>query len=194
MTVGYSYLGQRFSIARHNADDTLDTTFGNNGIIYDGFGSAQSNGYGVAILADGKIVAVGNLNYAYPYYNFLVARYNTDGSLDNSFNGSGFATLDWFGGYYAAQFVAIQPGDQKIVVAGSARNGSPDNFAIARYNTDGSLDTSFDGDGKVSTAILNDANARGIALQPDGKILVVGQTYDGSVNNIALVLQCRWFP
>jgi len=74
-----------------------------------------------------------------------------------------------------ANSVAIQP-DGKIVVAGYSNNGSNNDFALVRYNTDGSLDTNFDSDGKVTTDIGGDSNdaAYSVAIQSDGKIVAAG--------------------
>ena len=79
-------------------------------------------------------------------------RYNTDGTLDTSFDSDGKVTTAIGSGNDDACSVAIQS-DGKIVVAGDSNNGSNDDFALVRYNTDGTLDTSFDSDGKVTTAI-----------------------------------------
>src|SRR5207247_1649268 len=98
---------------------------------------------------DGKIVVAG---YSYNGSNddFAVARYNTDGTLDTSFDGDGKLTTPFGGSDDIGFAVAIQ-GDGKIVVVGRTFNGSNWDFAVARYNADGSLDTSFDGDGKLTT-------------------------------------------
>ena len=84
--------------------------------------------------------------------DFALVRYNTDGSLDTSFDSDGKVTTAIGSANDSAFSVAIQS-DGKIVVAGYSDNGSNDDFALVRYNTDGTLDTSFDSDGKVTTAI-----------------------------------------
>ena len=82
--------------------------------------------------------------------------------------------------------VAVQP-DGRIVVAGETSNGSNFDFAVARLNADGSLDTSFDGDGRVTTAVgTSHDRARGVALQPDGRIVVGGMSTTGSANDFAI--------
>ena len=108
---------------------------------------ARANG--VALQTDGKIVAVGGSDG-----DFALARYNSNGSLDPSFSGDGKQTTDLGGGFNPdrATGVAIQA-DGKIVVvgvAGATSPGSPgDDFGLARYNPNGTLDTSFSGDGKA---------------------------------------------
>ncbi len=84
--------------------------------------------------------------------DFALVRYNTDGSLDTTFDSDGKVTTAIGSGSDYAYSVAIQS-DGKIVAAGYSDNGSNDDFALVRYNTDGSLDTTFDSDGKVTTAI-----------------------------------------
>jgi uncharacterized delta-60 repeat protein len=108
-------------------------------------------------------------------HNFALARYNTDGSLDTTFGGDGKVMTDFMmGGPDEANAVALQ-GDGKIVAAGSVTHSSGALvFAVARYATDGSLDSAFDGDGKVTTIVASDDEARGMAIQRDGKIVAVG--------------------
>ena len=117
----------------------------------------------MAIQADGKILVAG-----VGMRNFAVARYNSNGTLDTSFDGDGKLTTD-FGGSDYVSGMAIQA-DGKIVVAG----GSNSDFAVARYNSNGTLDTSFDGDGKLTTDFRGYDLANTMAIQADGKILVAG--------------------
>ena len=125
----------------------------------------------VARQADGEIVVAGHGSVPGGNFDFVLARYNVDGSLDASFDGDGRVFTD-FGYSDGAYGLAIQP-DGKIVAVGNARSGSSrdtNEFGVARYNPDGSLDRSFDGDGKVLTAFtpLTDV-AVDAAVQPDGK-------------------------
>ena len=111
---------------------------------------------------------------------------NADGSLDSSFDTDGKVTTAIGSAADGALSVAIQS-DGKIVVAGYSNNGSNNDFALARYNTDGSLDTSFDTDGKVTTAIGSAADyGRSVAIQSDGKIVAAGYSNNGSDNDFAL--------
>ena len=103
-----------------------------------------------------------------------------DGDLDTSFDTDGKLTTAIGSGADIAYSVVLQS-DGKILVAGNSYNGSNDDFAIVRYNTDGSLDTSFDTDGKKTTAIGSGADvANSVVLQSDGKILVAGYSNNGS--------------
>ena len=121
----------------------------------------------MAIHADGKIVAAGYVLIG-SLFDFGLARYNTDGSLDTTFDGDGKVTTD-FGDSEDARGVAIQA-DGKIVAAGSTLG----DFALARYNTDGSLDTTFGSDGKVTTDFGDGDSARGIAIRGDRRLVAVG--------------------
>src|SRR5262249_58674032 len=109
-----------------------------------------------------------------------------DGSLDRSFNGTGKVRPPIGSGTDAATALVLPP-DGKLVAAGFSWNGSNHDFAIVRYNPDGSLDTSFNGTGKVTTAIgPGNDNAHALLLQPDGKLVAVGHSYNGTNADFAL--------
>jgi uncharacterized delta-60 repeat protein len=174
-----------FSLARYNTDGSLDTTFNTTGTVTTAIGTGDSNANGVAIQSDGKIVAAG---YAYngSQIVFALARYNTDGSLDTTFNSTGIVTTSINGVNDEANGVAIQSNGE-IVAAGYSQYGSDYEFALARYTTDGALDTTFNVTGIVTTSIngVND-EVKGIAIQSDGKIVVAGSSYYGSYYEFAL--------
>ena len=172
-----------FALARYNSDGSLDNTFGSNGIVVTQIGSSYNYAYSLAIQSDGKIVVAGD-SYNGINYDFAVVRYNSDGSLDNTFGSNGIVTTE-FGSDDSGNSVAIQP-DGKIVVAGFSHQGN-DDFAVARYNIDGSLDNSFDSDGKVTTPIGSDDYAYGVAIQPDGKIVVSGRAKINNQRDYAVV-------
>ncbi|MFJ8631402.1 calcium-binding protein [Streptomyces sp. NPDC093568] len=161
-----------FTVVRYNADGTLDTGFGTGGTVVTEFGTGgPAEAFSVQVQANGGIVAVGSSGA-----NFALARYNGDGSLDSGFDGDGRVTTAFAGGAATAFDVALQS-DGKIVAAGRAGYNYPANasdFALARYNGDGSLDTGFDTDGRVTTAFADADVVGGVALQPDGKIVVSG--------------------
>ena len=166
-----------FAVVRYNPDGSLDTSFDGDGMVTTPIGlGSGATAYAIALQADGKIVLAGYSTES-PLgveLDFALVRYNTDGSLDTSFDVDGKVTTALAGGGNdVINALAVQP-DGRIVVVGS--NGTQD-FVLARYNTDGSLDTSFDVDGIVTTEISGPDYAWAIALQPDGKILVAGQSY-----------------
>jgi uncharacterized delta-60 repeat protein len=168
ITQNYSH----FTVARYNTDGSLDTSFGGTGIVITPVGNFDSRASSVAIQSDGKIVAAGNSGSG---GSFAIVRYNPNGSLDTSFGGTGIVLtpLSFFENY--AYAVAIQP-DGKIVAAGTSDNTGSYDFAIVRYNPNGSLDTSFGGGGIVFTQIENVSAAYAVAIQADGKIVAAGNS------------------
>ncbi|MCX5848650.1 MAG: hypothetical protein NTW65_04305 [Deltaproteobacteria bacterium] len=177
-----------FALARYNTDGSLDTTFGTLGVVITPIGTDKSIANSVAIQSDGKIVAAGYSKNAGAgnHEDFAVARYTTSGALDTtSFNSTGtipgvvVTNIGATDLKDIAHGVAIQT-DQKIVVAGESDNA----FALARYNTDGSLDTDFDGDGVVTTAIGTEKSiANSIAIQSDQKIVAAGYSKNTGAGN-----------
>jgi uncharacterized delta-60 repeat protein len=156
------------------ADGDLDPTFGSGGKVVTNFNLPASAAGGVAIQADGKIVAAGFTYDEEANVDFGAARYEPDGTLDPTFDSDGRVTTDFFGLSDVANALAIQS-DGKIVLAGSAMQNLANDFALVRYNPDGSLDSTFDGDGKVTTDFSGGGDiAYGVVIQPDGKILAVG--------------------
>ena len=177
-----------FALVRYNTDGSLDTSFDVDGKVTTGFGGDEHYASGLSIQSDGRIVVAGYIeNYTTNEFDFAVARYNTDGSLDITFDSDGKVITDFNGNNDAGRGVAIQS-DGKIVVVGDSDDFSSAVFAVARYNTDGSLDTSFDSDGKVTTGIITSSYCYSVAIQTDGKIVAAGQTFDGtSFDHFALV-------
>ncbi|MER6346682.1 CARDB domain-containing protein [Streptomyces sp. NPDC001595] len=223
-----------FALTRHHPDGTLDTSFGGDGKVTTAINNMEPNlqwseADGVALQDDGKIVVVG-MSWR-EYENccwFVVARYNADGTLDNTFSGDGrvFADIDgpteardvaidssgrivaagYSGGRMAVlrltpdgtadttfggdgtvtanpagpvaqeggdgSALALQP-DGKIVVGGHVGSTRFD-FALMRFNPDGSVDTTFDGDGIVRTDFGDYEGVEALAIQPDGRIVAVG--------------------
>ena len=159
-----------FAIARYNSNGSLDTSFSGDGKLTTDFGGSEVAN-GVALQGGGKIVAVGVSGTG----SFALARYNPNGSLDPSFSGDGRQTTD-FGDDDVATGAAIQ-GDGKIVVVGGGGGG--DDFALARYNPNGTLDLTFSGDGKQTTDLGGEDKANTVALQANGKIIAVGEGGNG---------------
>lgn len=156
----------------------LDPTFGTGGKVI-----AEKIGFPVAAITvqnDGKVIAVGKLAN-----DFAIARLNVDGKLDQTFGFHGVARAD-FGGNRGdfATSVAIQP-NGKIVVGGVRAHasltifGTHDNFAVARFNSNGTLDNSFDGNGRLTIdfgGVGGGSHLRAMAIQPDGRIVVAGDS------------------
>jgi uncharacterized delta-60 repeat protein len=161
-----------------DADD-LDPDFG-----IDGKTVTDLGGYDIAISMaldpDGKIVAVG-----YSDVDMAVMRWDSDGAPDDTFGEDGVVTIGFPGqdGSFA-QDVAIQA-DGKIVVSGSAYDANGYSFVAARLETDGDLDTGFDGDGRVLTSLGSGTNDLGVGdvIQADGKIVLCGRVSAGPGQN-----------
>src|SRR6266496_3823606 len=170
-----------FAVVRYNANGTLDTSFNETGKATADFG-ADGHGRSVAMHGDGRIVVTGYTTKSYESKKeCALACFKANGSLDTSFNGTGKVTTDFGGdGNAEGRSVAVQT-DGKIVVVGYATAGGVEKFALARYNADGTLDTSFAGTGRVITAVgISGSNATGVALQKDGKIVVAGYAVKNS--------------
>jgi uncharacterized delta-60 repeat protein len=175
--VGYtglpSYPWGALGAVRFNSDGTLDATFGTGGKATTSFGAGGA-GWDVALRPDGKIVAVGGASTNAANGGFGVAQFNSDGTLDTSFGGVGWVFTDFGSSSDDARSVALRP-DGKIVAAGDwvtpSYNGD---FALAQYNADGSLDTSFGVRGKVTTDFGSSEAANALAVQPDGAVVAAG--------------------
>ena len=200
LSADYSF--DDYTIVRYNSNGTLDSSFGVNGVVVTNLsnyiGNISSFRHDVisdlAMQADGKIVAAGWATVDLPLPNggykdnFAVVRYNANGTLDSSFNSNGIVTTAFSGTYVydQASSVAIQS-DGKIVLGGVAGtplssneyNNTFSTFALARYNTNGSLDSTFGSGGKTTTAVgVAGATGQAMKLQSDGKIVVTGTAFD----------------
>jgi uncharacterized delta-60 repeat protein len=173
-----------FGVVRYNANGTLDTSFNGTGKVTTAIGSSTDDGRAVAIQLDGKIVVAGNSFGTND--DIALVRYNTNGSLDTTFNGTGKVITAIGTSTDVAQAVVIQS-DGKIVAGGYSQNVNRLNFAVVRYNTNGSLDTTFNGTGKVTTGVgLGSSVISGLTIQPDGKIIAVGNATLGSATDFAV--------
>ncbi len=165
---------QNFKVLRYLSDGTLEghatATF-----------AGASVAHGVAIQSDGRIVVVGSTDAGSA---IAVARFTTSGILDSTFSGDGMVTTDFFWGVDEGWDVAIQPGG-KIIVVGSAAQDTLTEFVVLRYNVNGSLDTSFGSGGSTFVGFQNNSYGRAVAIQPDGKIVVVGSSSTSSAIAVA---------
>ncbi len=165
--------GSEFVVVRFNSDGSLDTSFGSSGKVVTSFNS-DDEAHGVAVQQDGKIVVVGRGS---PTQDFVVVRYNKDGSLDTSFGTGGKVITDLGGDMDQANAVALQPDGKIVVVGRKASHIYGYDTAIVRYTAQGSLDTSFgsNNDGKVIVNVGGFEEAHDVAIQADGRIVVVGE-------------------
>lgn len=179
--LAYGGAGTETVVTRYNSNGSLDAGFGENGIIYCNSGPVEG-GNTLLVQSDGKIVVMG-VQWTQPVPNtfttqFVVERYNADGSADTAFASQGRAVTNFVNAYDTPKAIALQP-DGKIVAVGTSSN-SQTYLAIARYTTNGALDTTFDGDGKVISPMTGTASF--ISVHEDGKILVAATTFSSSVS------------
>ncbi len=164
-------------IYRYTANGTLDATFGTNGVITTPLGSGTLE-QRIVLQPDGKFV-VASQTYNSQTSEVAVVRYNSNGTLDTTF-GTGGITKTSVGignGFLRVSEILVQT-DGKLLVAGRALFGSDGNIFVLRYNPNGTLDTSFGANGIVQTDVDNLYNrVGGMALQPDGKIIVNGSNF-----------------
>lgn len=175
-----------FAVVRYNTNGSLDSSFGANGKVITPVGIDNDMGFSGFLQPDGKIVVAGD-SYNATNYDFGLIRYNPNGSLDNSFGTGGIVTTNVSVSNDYCRGALLQP-DGKMILTGLSYNGSNYDIATVRYNTDGSLDSTFGSSGVVMTAIGSTADyGWALALQQDGKILVAGRTDNPTDIDIALL-------
>ncbi|PYE47913.1 putative Ig domain-containing protein, partial [Deinococcus yavapaiensis] len=193
VAAGYTYNGSNydFALVRYNSNGTLDTTFGSGGKVTTPIGTSNDFAYALVVQSDGKLVAAGyTLNGT--NYDFALVRYNSNGTLDTTFGSNGkvitpVGTSDDYASDDYARALVMQS-DGKLVAAGYAVNGSSWDVALVRYNSNGTLDTTFGSNGKVITPIgTSDDIASALVVQSDGKLVAAGYTYNGTTYDFALV-------
>ncbi len=181
----------QYTLTRYNVDGTLDTTFGDGGKVMTQIEHTFSSEGSLIISPNGNILIAGSVNSTTGgYVDFLLAQFNTDGTPTTSFGGNGVITTAVGTWTDKANSIALQP-DGKIILGGAyySNNGDPSqDFALVRYNADGSLDDSFGSGGKVTTELGSDFDIiKSVAVLPDGKIVAGGYIQENSSSKFALV-------
>jgi uncharacterized delta-60 repeat protein len=208
VVAGYTGRGSvDFAVVAYTANGVVDSGFAGGGAAVTDFSGDTDNALGVAVSADNGIVVVGSAAIATNEpalrpTEIAIARYAVDGSADSGFDVDGKVTTLFIGsGIDEAQAVAVQP-DGKLVVAGNTRGVFGSDFALIRYNPDGSVDQTFgaSGNGKVVTDIgsagvcgrtgcgMSENTVAGLVLQPDGKIVVAGSSFDADAHAFQFAL------
>jgi uncharacterized delta-60 repeat protein len=166
-----------FGLERYNPDGTPDTTFGNGGQVTTDFDGFNDDAFSILVQPDGKLVAVGSAKNPATFYDFAAVRYLANGTIDTTFGVAGKVRTDFgHADFDQARSAVLQP-DGKIVAAGTAiwNNTLSQPFALARYTSNGTLDTTFSSDGKLFIDFGSfDQTAYKVLLQPDGKIVAAG--------------------
>jgi uncharacterized delta-60 repeat protein len=170
--------GSEFCVARYTATGTFDPTFDGDGKVLTAPGAVASGNElrALALQPDGKIVVAGSCFIGGSNFEICLLRYTENGALDTTFNATGKVRTQAGSTTSSARSLAIQP-DGKILVGGECDTATdPSSFCVLRYNSNGSLDLGFSGDGKVVTPMGgSDSNVYEVLLQPDGRIVVAGR-------------------
>jgi len=189
VAAGYSYSSSskcNFALLRYNVNGTLDTGFGTGGIVTTSVGSGYDYAHALVIESDDKIVVAGSSSNG-SSYNFALVRYNANGTLDTGFGTGGIVTSPVGSGFASAYALGIDT-DGRLLAAGYSDNGSNYDFALVRYNANGTLDTGFGTGGIVTTPVgSSDDYAFALGIQSDGGIVVAGSSYNGNNSDFALV-------
>ncbi|HSX16237.1 MAG TPA: hypothetical protein VLF40_05575 [Candidatus Saccharimonadales bacterium] len=178
-------------LARYVAIGVPDTNFGNNGFVTDNF-SSHNGGRAIAAQFDGKLVVTGTTCASGSgSCNTYVARYLDDGSRDPNFGSNGVTIRSFASGDDGGNAVAIQPDPGqptgKILVVGSGQDGTGSRSIISRFNSDGTIDTSFGTNGSFVPTLGADGDGlSAAAMQSNGKLVVAGAKSNGSYNDWVL--------
>lgn len=176
-----------FVVARYTSSGALDSSFGTAGKSVTSMGK-DARAFGMTLQADGRIVAAGYTQVTSGKKSFALTRYRTDGHLDTTFGSGGKATTTWGAGG-EAHAVALAP-DGKIIAAGWSVMTGSQQFALARYKSNGRIDTSFGKAGRVSAILGRSSAVAGVAVQSDGKIVAAG--YVSAAGNIVHIAVARY--
>jgi uncharacterized delta-60 repeat protein len=173
-----------FALVRYNTNGSLDGTFGSGGKVTTAVVSLDDAAEALVVQSDNKIVAAGYADASAGVGDFALVRYNTNGSLDTTFGGGTGKVTTPVGSYDDAAFgLVVQPADGKLVAAGYAANiDGVGDFALVRYNTNGTLDSTFGTGGKVITPVGSDDDVA-LALvrqSSDGKFVAAGWSDPGT--------------
>ncbi|HEY6941306.1 hypothetical protein, partial [Dokdonella sp.] len=188
--------GEDFAVARLDRDGHPDTGFSFDGktAVAVGAGAATDTGFSTIVQADGKIVLLGSgpdTGVNGDDSDMELVRFNLDGTLDTSFSGDGkaFINFDAGGTNNDRALDGVQLANGKLIIVGNAEvAGQGTDFAVTRLNADGSRDTSFDGDGRLTfhfdlDPTFKDETASSVAIDASGNILVAGIAAHGSTSN-----------
>jgi uncharacterized delta-60 repeat protein len=173
-----------FSVVRYHANGLLDTSFGNGGKVITDFQNNDDEAFAMVLQPDGKIVVAGLTADSSFKLDFALVRYLSNGALDPSFGTGGKVVTDFFGSDDQG-FALLRQGDGKLIVAGAAINTKSfeSEFALARYNENGTLDDTFGAQGKTTTAFEEGSSVSSLLLLPDGKIIAGGFAFTSHDEN-----------
>jgi uncharacterized delta-60 repeat protein len=172
--------GNDFAVARFNADGSIDSTFGNNGLVITNMGASSDTVYAIKVMSDGKIVVAGETTRSGMGTDFALARYNADGTLDGTFGSGGKVYTDFSNSTDQARSIALT-GSGQIVVAGTVTIAGVPRVAMAVYTSAGTLDSTFGTSGKVTTTYAPGyARGESVAVLSNGSIVVGGSAFNAA--------------
>jgi uncharacterized delta-60 repeat protein len=185
--------GFDFALVRYRSNGNLDRSFGMDGKVTTDVASINERALALAVQADGRLVAAGvtgEAGLSVTGADFALVRYRSNGILDRSFGTGGKVTTDFTGSSGGDRANAlVGQADGKLVAAGFAGGPAGTDFALARYNPDGTLDASFGTAGRVTTDFTGDVDiANALAVQADGKLVAAGFANAGAVFALARYL------
>lgn len=184
IVAGYSHVNDSeltLVLVRFNLNGTLDSTFGNYGIVKSQYGKNGDFLYSIVLQQDGKIIVAGKsniYNFDNYEYKFALTRYTPNGNIDSSFGKNG--KIITIIGYEAIGYAVKLQSNGKIILVGSSKKGYYEklNFTIARYNNDGILDSTFGKDGVTITSIGDVGDEiSSVSILNDDKIIVAGTSF-----------------
>lgn len=179
-------LGYEWYLARLDTNGVLDNTFGTGGIVVTAGTTQPEFIYSIVQQASGKLIAGGGMHDG-AKTNFTMVRYNQDGTIDNTFGTVGKVVTD-FGGFTSTLRSIKLLENGSIIAAGSANNGANNDFAAAKYDSNGVSDNSFGSAGKVMTAVgSGDDICYAVEVRDNGKLILGGSSRIGTINNYAMV-------
>lgn len=182
------YPKANFAFVRYNEDGSLDPTFGNMGSMQTDFAGNQDVAYSSIIQEDGSFYVSGTVRDSITNYDFALAKYNSDGSLDPSFGNGGKLTYDFKGPVDFGLYMKQQK-DGKLLVCGENNILTKNSFVVVRFNKDGSIDSKFGNNGMASLDVVNilTDDTPSFTLQQDEKIVMVGNYKDGTNINFLIM-------
>ena len=178
IVVGGAYKNEgtqrQFALARYNSSGSLDSTFGNGGLVTTSIGAGEAHAMAMVLLPGGRIVLAGYSTAGQHNHDFAMACYSSNGTLDLNFGNNGRVNTDFLGGSDDIAYDIAFQSDGKLLVAGRTGLYPAFDIALARYNGAGQLDSTFGIGGKVSSNFSSSDTGYSVAIQADGKVVVAG--------------------
>jgi uncharacterized delta-60 repeat protein len=171
----------QFALARYNSNGTLDSAFGRSGEVMTRLGLGDAYSFGIALQSNGRIVLAGYSATTLDH-DFSLVGYTANGTLDSTFGNGGSVTTDFSGATDDIAYAMMMQSDGKLVVAGRTGDYPQNDFAVARYSSDGQLDQTFGVGGKVVSDFSSIDQAYGVAIDSNGKILLAGVAFANGAN------------